>query len=277
MMRSLGATLGRETLQSILLVCLADALVGLSFGAIATSNGVGFWQPIAMSVLVFGGAAQFAAVGVVLSGGSAVAAVAAGLLLNSRLLPYGLTMSDAVSGSSWRRILGAQLITDESVAFTITEHDRHRRRAAFWATGGGLITCWTLATAAGALIGHVVPDTDRFGIDAMFPTVMLALVLPALARRGIRLAALVGAIIAVGTSPWLPGGLPVILSLAALPLVRRPPADDTDGDGTDDGPTDGNDNSSRSQSDGKSRTDQAHDDRRDGPATGPVINDHEEC
>jgi 4-azaleucine resistance transporter AzlC len=214
--------LGRSTLHSILLVCFADALVGMSFGAIATSHGFGVWNPVAMSVLVFGGAAQFAAVGVVLSGGSTVAAVAAGLLLNSRLLPYGLAVSDALSRTWWRRLVGAQVITDESVAFTIAEHDRRRRQAAFWTTGVGLITFWTLATAAGAVLGRAVPDTDRFGIDAMFPAVMLALVLPALARHGIRLAALVGAVIAVGTSPFLPGGLPVILSLAALLLARRP-------------------------------------------------------
>ncbi len=222
MLRSLVATLGRSTLHSILLVCLADALVGMSFGAINTSHGFQLWNPVAMSLLVFGGAAQFAAVGVVLSGGSAIAAVVAGLLLNSRLLPYGLAVSDALSDTWWQRLLGAQVITDESVAFAIAERDRRRRQAAFWATGVGLIGFWTLATAAGAVLGRVVPDTDRFGIDAMFPAVMLALVLPALARPGIRLAALVGAAIAVGTSPYLPGGLPVIVSLAALVLVRRP-------------------------------------------------------
>lgn len=226
MLRSLLAPLGRTTVHSIVLVCLADALVGLSFGAINTSHGLSWWNPVAMSVLVFGGAAQFAAVGVVLSGGSAIAAVAAGLLLNSRLLPYGLTVADAVSGSWWQRLLGAQLITDEPVAFTLAEQDHRGRRAAFWATGIGLFTFWNVATAAGAVIGQTVPDTDRFGIDAMFPAVMLALVLPALARSGIRLAALVGAVIAVGTGPFLPGGLPVLLSLAAL-VLARPPATDT--------------------------------------------------
>ena len=59
----------------------------MSFGATAVAGGLPGWLPVAMSLLVFAGGAQFAAVGVVLAGGSPVAAVAAGALLNTRLFP----------------------------------------------------------------------------------------------------------------------------------------------------------------------------------------------
>ena len=91
-MSSRGSTLARD----VTLVCLADGLVGLSFGATAVAGGLPWWVPVAMSVLVFAGGSQIAAVGVVLAGGSPFAAVAAGAVLNTRLFPYGLAVADVV-------------------------------------------------------------------------------------------------------------------------------------------------------------------------------------
>src|SRR5215469_15790503 len=120
-MRSFWRTLDDGSLRDIALVCLADAIVGASFGALTVSGGLAPWVPIAMSVLVFAGGAQFAAAGVVLAGGGAVAAVLTGLVLNARLLPYGFAVADEVDGSWWSRLIGAHLIVDESLAFTLRQ------------------------------------------------------------------------------------------------------------------------------------------------------------
>src|ERR1700733_10863141 len=96
-----GSTLPRD----VALVCLADGLVGLSFGATAVAGGLPWWVPVAMSLLVFAGGSQIAAVGVVLAGGSPFAAVAAGAVLNTRLFPYGLAVADVLtSGEAGRTI-----------------------------------------------------------------------------------------------------------------------------------------------------------------------------
>ncbi|MFF1905542.1 AzlC family ABC transporter permease [Kitasatospora sp. NPDC058218] len=223
-MRSLLRTLDRATLRDIALVCVADALVGASFGAISVSGGLPLWLPIAMSVLVFAGGAQFAAVGVVLSGGGALAAVATGLVLNARLLPFGFTVADVLDGPRWRRLLGAQLMTDESVAFALLQPDRRRRRAAFWLCGVALFAVWNIAVVVGAAAGGLIGDTDALGLDAAFPAVLLALVLPSLTDRRTRAAALAGAVVAVATTPYLPAGLPVLLALLGLLLAGRGPA-----------------------------------------------------
>lgn len=223
-MRSVWRTLDHGTLRDIALVCLADAIVGASFGALTVAGGLHAWVPVAMSVLVFAGGAQFAAAGVVLAGGSAAAAVVAGLVLNARLLPYGFAVADAVKGRWWARLLGAQVITDESVAFTLRQRDRRRRRAAFWTCGLALFACWNVAVVLGALAGAVMRDTGAFGLDAVFPAVLLALVLPSLADRGTRNGALLGAAIAVAATPFLPAGLPVLLALAGLTLARHRPS-----------------------------------------------------
>jgi predicted branched-subunit amino acid permease len=92
-MSSIWRTLDRQTLHAIALVCLADAIVGASFGAITVSGGLPAWVPVVMSLLIFAGGSQFAAAAVLIAGGSPVAAVLAGLVLNARLLPYGTGIS----------------------------------------------------------------------------------------------------------------------------------------------------------------------------------------
>ena len=221
----LGA-LAPSTVGDIALVCLADTLVGASFGAISVSGGLPAWVPVSMSVLVFAGGAQFAAVGAVLAGGGAAAGVVAGLVLNARLLPFGFAVGDVLGPGRLRRCLGAHLVTDESVAFTVRQPDAAARRAAFWTCGLALFVCWNVAVVAGALLGGLVGDTDALGLDAAFPAVLLALVVPSLRRPDTRVAALAGAAVAVLATPWLPPGVPVLAALVGLVATvvpRRPP------------------------------------------------------
>ncbi len=116
------------------------------------------------------------------------------------------------------------MVVDESVAFTLHEEQPERRRAVFWACGLGLFVLWNLATVAGAAVGGVVHDTGAFGLDAAFPAVLLALVVPILSRRT-RNAAILGAVLALAATPFLPPGLPVLVALAGL-VLRRDPARD---------------------------------------------------
>lgn len=211
--------LGPELTRDIALVCLADGIVGVSFGAITVAAGLPIWLPMLLSVVVFAGASQFLFVAVIAAGGSPIAAFAAGLLVNARHLPFALSIGEVMGSRPLRRIFGSQLIIDETTAFALAEKDPARRKAAFWACGIGLFTCWNVGVVAGAFGGKLITDTNAFGMDAAFPAVLLALVMPSLRDRATRLAAIVGAVLAVALTPLLPAGLPVLLSLAALPLV----------------------------------------------------------
>jgi 4-azaleucine resistance transporter AzlC len=213
------STLNRD----VALVCLADAVVGASFGAIAVAGGLPVWVPVAMSLLVFAGGAQFSAVGVVLAGGGPVAAVTTGLLLNTRHLPFGFAVADVLGPRPLTTVVGAHLMVDESVAFCLGQSGPQMRRRAFWTSGLALFGAWNVAVLIGALAGQVIGDTDAFGLDAAFPAVLLALVLPALRDGRTRTAALLGAIIALVATPVLPAGLPVLTSLLGLLALRWRP------------------------------------------------------
>ncbi|KAA2256139.1 AzlC family ABC transporter permease [Solihabitans fulvus] len=221
-MRSIWRTLDRELLRNVGAVAAAAGLVGASFGAIAVAAGLAWWLPLVMSVLVFAGGSQFMAVGVVASGGSPVAAVIAGLVLNLRHLPFGMAIGD-VLGSGWRRLVGSHLIIDESVAFAMGQRDPERSRAAFWACGISLFFFWNLGVVAGSVAGQAIGNTDALGLDAAFPAALFALVLPSLRDRATRRVALIGAAVAVATTPLLPAGIPVLLALVGLLAAGRAP------------------------------------------------------
>ncbi|MFK0154892.1 AzlC family ABC transporter permease [Streptomyces sp. NPDC090499] len=207
------------------LVWLAGGIVGVSFGAVSVAGGLPWWVPVLMSLVVYAGSAQFSAVGVLLAGGGPLAAAATGLLLNTRTAAFGLAVADLLGPGRATRLLGAHLVTDETVAFALAQPDPDRRRAAFWVCGLGLFAAWNVGVAAGALAGSALGDTGRYGLDAAFPAVLVALVLPALrADRGVRRAALLGAALALAVTPAVPPGLPVLLALlglCTLPGVRR--------------------------------------------------------
>lgn len=220
-MRSLWRTIDRSTVRSVLVVCLADGLVGLAFGAITVGAGLPLWLPVLLSVVVFAGSAQFLLVGVLAAGGSVVAAVAAGLLVNARLLPLGLAVGDAIGRGRWRTLFGGHLLTDESAAFALLHPRGERRHAVYWLCGVALFACWNLGVVVGAGVGTLIPDTEALGLDAAFPAILLALVLPSLRSPRARRASAVGVVIALATAPFLPAGLPVLLALVGV-LVAVP-------------------------------------------------------
>ena len=215
--RRLREELGPELLRDIALVCLAVGVVGASYGAITVSEGLPVWTPSYMSVVVFAGASQFLFTGLVAAGGSPVAAVLAGLLVNARHLPFGFALADVVKD---HRLLGSYLMLDEVTAFALAQRDPHRRRVAFFTCGIALWACWNIGALLGALAGTAITDTDAFGLDAAFPAVLVALILPGLRNRTTRAPALLGAAIALVLIPFLPTGLPVLCALGGLVLAR---------------------------------------------------------
>ncbi|MEU6222485.1 AzlC family ABC transporter permease [Streptomyces sp. NPDC047042] len=217
-MRSIWRTLERQVLRDVALVCLAVGVIGLSYGAIAVSSGFPLWVPVLLGVLVVAASSEFLFIGIIAAGGSPIAAVLAGLLVNARHLPFGLAIPEVI-GRGWRRFLSTHLMNDETVVFALAQKDLPAKRAAYRLCGLGILVCWPLGALLGGMAGSVIKDTDALGLDAMFPAVILALILPALRDRKTRTAALAGSGVALVATPFLPVGLPVLLALAGVVLA----------------------------------------------------------
>jgi 4-azaleucine resistance transporter AzlC len=211
-------------LRTSLALGVAVGVFGISFGVIATSAGLSIPMACAFSLFVFTGATQFAAVGVIASGGSPLSAIGSGLLLGLRHIGYGLALDRVFPRSARRRLAAAQFLIDESTAMALAQPDPADGRRAFWTTGLAVFACWNAGTAIGAVFGSVLGDPETLGLDAVFPAAFLVLLVGLLQPVEGRAAAAGGAVIALALVPLLAPGLPIVLAaLGAVPaeLVRR--------------------------------------------------------
>ena len=198
---------------------IAVFAISISFGVLARPL-MGPVAPIVMSILVFSGSAQFGALAVLLAGGSAGAAIAAGVLLNARYLAMGLALAPSLRGRPRSRAAFAMTMVDASWAAS--------------SIGGGAFdpwymvgvslpqyTGWVLGTIVGVLIGPALGDPNALGLDALFPAFFLALLFAEARGRRRRVAAGGGAGIALALTPLVPAGLPILAAALASFAASR--------------------------------------------------------
>nr|WP_276643560.1 AzlC family ABC transporter permease [Siccibacter turicensis] len=214
------ACLSGDTKKAIFLVCLAVGVVGVSYGSLAMAYGFPLWLPLVLSVFVLAGASEFMFIGIVASGGHPLAAAAAGLLVNARHIPFGVAVRELV-GKRATAVLGSHIMNDESVVFGLAQATHEQRKAAFWLCGLGVALVWPLGALIGSAIGTLLPSPEAIGLDAVFPAILLALVIPALKNRTTLIRATSGAAISLAAVPFAPVGLPVLLSLLGVVMRKK--------------------------------------------------------
>lgn len=202
----------RTVFRDSFTVGAATGAVGLSFGAIGTAVGLSVWQSGALSLLMFTGASQFALIGVLGAGGSALAAAATAALLGSRNACYGLRLSAILMPRGPRRLLAAHLVIDESVAMAVMRLDKRAARLAFWSTGWSVFALWNLATLLGALGADTIADPKALGLDAAAPAAFLALLAPQLRFRNTWAPCAAAVTLALVLTPVLPAGAPILVA-----------------------------------------------------------------
>ena len=194
---------------------------GVSFGLLARTAGMGRVAPIVMSATTFAGSAQFAVASILDGGGTLAAAVAAAVLLNVRYAPISISVADLFAGRTPKRLVQSQLIVDESWAIAARGGGRFERGVLL---GAGLLLypCWVGGTALGVLGGGFLGNPEELGLDAAFPALFLALLLPQLSGRESIAAAVGAAALALALVPFTPVGLPIVAaSTACLVGWRR--------------------------------------------------------
>ena len=205
-------------------IAAASVLIGISFGVLAQPV-MGSVAPIVMSAIVFAGSAQFASLAVLAAGGGAGAAIVAGVLLNARFLPMGVALAPSLDMNWWRRALAGQAVID--IAWALARRATHRFDVPYM-VGITLANypAWVGGTAIGVATGEAIGDPERLGLDVLFPAFFLGLLAVEVSRsRRAKVAAALGAAIALALTPFTPPGVPIIAACAAA-LVGLRPEDD---------------------------------------------------
>ena len=199
---------------------VAGFFVSLSFGVLAREAGMPAVAAIVMSAVVFAGSAQFAALSILVAGGGLGAAVLAAAMMNSRYLPMGIALAPSLSGGPLKRAVQGQALVDPSWAVAARADGTFDRWKLF-GTSVPQYVAWVGGTVVGVFGGNALGDPSKFGLDAVFPTFFLALLLAEMRDRRSRGVAALGALIALVLIPFVPPGLPVLVaSLAALAGLR---------------------------------------------------------
>lgn len=205
-------------------VGIATGLYGISFGALATAAGLEVWQTVVLSAVLFSGGSQFAFVGVISGGGSALGAVTASVLLGIRNSLYGLALAPSLPRGGLRGILRAHLTIDESAATAASGTSDAERRTGFWMAGACVWVFWNLFSLVGALAGRLMTDPTQWGLDAAAAAAFLGLLWPRLVRRDVVAVAVAAAAVALLTTPVLPAGLPVLAAALVAVVAGMLPA-----------------------------------------------------
>jgi 4-azaleucine resistance transporter AzlC len=216
----MGVATWRAGARAVLPLAAAIAVIGVSFGALATTAGLTPVAAVVMSATTFAGSAQFAAVSILGAGGVAGTAVATAGLLNARYAATGLAIAPALRGGWLRRFFVAQFAVDESWAVAYLGDGRFSEERMM---GAGLVlfAAHVGSTAVGAFAGNLVGDPRAWGLDAAFPALFLVLLSPRLRDRDGRLTAALGAAIALVMTPFVPVGLATLAAATASLVGAR--------------------------------------------------------
>jgi 4-azaleucine resistance transporter AzlC len=182
---------------------LSAAAFGMVYGLAARQGGFSIIEGTAMSLLVFGGASQFAAIGLVAQGAPWLGIVVLTALLNARHLLYSAALAPWFARRSrLERALSAHVLTDEAFALalpafrTLGRHDR-----ATYALAAAIPAVpWMIATTVGLIGGSLLPDPTALGIDVVFPAAMAGLAVALLTDRRSVVAAISGALVGVAVA-----------------------------------------------------------------------------
>jgi len=215
----------RATLRDAFSVSLTVGVYGVAFGAASIAAGFSVLQSCLFSLLTFTGASQFAAVGVVGSGGAALSAVAAASMLGTRNALYGIQMAPLLRVTGARRAAAAHVTIDESTGVALSQAPRgsDAMRAGFWLTGFGVFLFWNIFTLLGAVGAKELGNPASWGLDAAVPAAFLGLLWPRLDSGFLRLVAVASMVFALLATPWLPAGLPIVATVAVAIVVGWSP------------------------------------------------------
>lgn len=187
--------------------------VGVTVSVALIDRGTPATIIVGASILVFSATSELAYVAVRDANGAAIAAVLSGWLVASRFGLLATSLGARFGGGFAERALAAICTFDPNVALAVDKQTPIEVRRAFWWATAAMTIGWFIGTGVGLLVGNVLDDVAAYGVDAVFPAALLAIIGPMLRRRDGRAAAVVGGLVCVALTPFTPGGVPILASV----------------------------------------------------------------
>jgi 4-azaleucine resistance transporter AzlC len=226
-----GAAPGRagllaQALRATLPVFLGYSTIGLAFGLLLVTSGLPWWLAPLMSVVIYAGAAQFMAIGLLVQGRGLLEMALLVFLVNARHMVYGLSLLGPFSEAGrWKPYL-VYALTDETYGLlTTVEPPAGHSRADFYALVSALDQAyWVLGSLLGALAGSLMPAGWTEGLDFALTALFIVLLveqaraMPRATPYLVGLGAAVLSFVLLGPSNFLVGA--ILFSIGGMILLR---------------------------------------------------------
>lgn len=172
---------------------------GLIAGATAVRVGLSGLEAVGLSVIVFAGASQLAAIELFGQDAPIAVVIVTALVINLRLTMYSASLAPYFreQATRWRGGV-AYLLTDQAYALAVTRFrtdEAVNRRWYYLGAAAPLWAVWQICTIVGVLAGARVPES--LPLDFAVPLTFLALLIPSITDRSSAVAAAIGGTVAV--------------------------------------------------------------------------------
>ena len=195
---------------------------GITCGVMGLTAGLTPLETVAMSMLVFAGAAQFISITMLGAGITSWGLIVfTTLLINLRHLLMGASLAQQLLRLPLaRQLLITFALTDEAYAITTNKmatagYSAGHQLGSSWA----LYFTWVTSTIAGVLVGSYIPDPLAWGLDFAMPATFLAMLMPRLTNPVSIAVCLVAAVTAVAGAALLPGKWYIIAACLAASIT----------------------------------------------------------
>ncbi len=211
---------GRSDLAALALTFFA---LGVTTNVLVLDRVDSVGLTIGAALIINSATTEFAYIAVRDAGGSQWAAILAGWVVASRFGLFAVSLGARLRVSTAHRAAAAVFSFDPNVSLAVQQPDPNRVVAVFWRVTAAMFAGWISGTLVGAILGNVIGDADRLGLDAVFPAALLAIVGNLLRRGDGATAAVVGGGLCLVLIPIAPAGIPIIASLAGAVIALRVP------------------------------------------------------
>jgi predicted branched-subunit amino acid permease len=187
--------------------------LGVTLQVLLIDRGASLANAFVASAVIWSATSQFAYLAVRDAGGGEWAAIIAGTVVAARFGILAMSLIPRLPAGRVRRSLAAVNAFDPNVAIAVQQPEETAVEREFWRVTAAMMIGWFSGLVVGTFVGNVVGDIERFGLDAVFPAALLAIIAGLLRQRDGLIAGLAGGLICLTLIPVAPAGVPIILSV----------------------------------------------------------------
>lgn len=186
-------------------IALGYVSVSFTFGLMAVSAGMNWWQAVLISMTNVTSAGQFAGLDIMIAGGTLIEMALSQFVINLRYALMSLSLSQKVDKTIhgiYRFAVGFG-VTDEIFAVAMNREKKVSRYYMF-----GLILVpyigWAGGTLAGAVLGGILPELVRSALGIAIYGMFLAIIIPKARENTCYLKVIVIAVVLSCCFKWIP-------------------------------------------------------------------------